>query len=114
MALPALVLVLGVALWAVAAVGVQLQCVDAARAGARAAARGESLDAVHRAVARAAPPGAVVSVSRDLGLSRVTVTATLRPSWAVAVPELPLRATATSATEPGAGTPASATQVPHW
>ncbi|MEO3811328.1 TadE family type IV pilus minor pilin [Sphaerisporangium sp. B11E5] len=100
--LPTLALVLGGALWAVAVVGVQLECVDAARTGARAAARGESLDAVRRMAGLAAPAGAVVSVTRDAELSRVTISATVRPVKAALLPGIVIRADATAATEPGA------------
>ncbi|WP_399552632.1 TadE family type IV pilus minor pilin, partial [Streptomyces sp. YIM 98790] len=41
MAVPCLVVLLGMVLWGLGAVATQLQCGDAARAGARAAARGE-------------------------------------------------------------------------
>ncbi|WP_184978534.1 TadE family type IV pilus minor pilin [Sphaerisporangium rubeum] len=99
--LPVLALVLGGALWAVAAVAVQLECVDAARAGARAAARGESLDVVRQVTGRAAPAGAAVAITRDADLSRVTVTATMRPGGAGLIPGVVIRADATSATEPG-------------
>ncbi|MEU8268783.1 TadE family type IV pilus minor pilin [Sphaerisporangium sp. NPDC049002] len=106
-ALPSLVLVLGAALWAIAAVTAQLECVDAARAGARAAARGESLEAVRQAAARAAPEGAIVSVTRDSALSRVTISTSVRPSWVIAVPAVPVGASASSATELGADAPPS-------
>jgi hypothetical protein len=101
-ALPSLALVLGAALWAVAAVVAQLECVDAARSGARAAARGESLEAVRQAAGRAAPAGAAVSVTRDSEFSRVTVSASIRPTWVIAGPAVPVGASAASATEPGA------------
>jgi Flp pilus assembly protein TadG len=100
--LPVLALVVGGALWAVVAVGVQVECADAARAGARAAARGEPLEAVRRMVARAAPAGAVISVTRDPTLSRVTISAAIRPGRVSLIPEAPIKADATSATEPGA------------
>ncbi|WP_248962364.1 TadE family type IV pilus minor pilin [Sphaerisporangium perillae] len=100
-ALPSLALVLGAALWAISVAAAQLECVDAARAGARAAARGESLEAVRQAAGRAAPLGAAVSVTRDSKLSRVTISASIRPSWAIAIPPIPVGASATSATELG-------------
>ncbi|RSN70161.1 TadE family type IV pilus minor pilin [Actinomadura sp. WAC 06369] len=56
-ALPALVLVTAIVLWAMAAVSTQLACNDAARTGARAAARGESLAAVRALVTEAVPEG---------------------------------------------------------
>ncbi|WP_307813424.1 TadE family type IV pilus minor pilin [Streptomyces sp. N35] len=75
-AMPALLLV-GVALvWALMTAAAQLQCVDAARAGARAAARQESASATVRAAQQAAPDGAQVDVSREGDLVRVTVSAT--------------------------------------
>ena len=54
--LPVLALLLAFALWAVGAGGRQVQCADAAREGARSAARGDAL-ATTRAVALAAAPG---------------------------------------------------------
>ncbi len=63
--LPAVVLVLGVLLNTVA-IGIdQIRCVDAARAVARAAARGESPAAAERVGARSAPDGARVTVGTD-------------------------------------------------
>jgi hypothetical protein len=74
-AVPALVLLAAALMWAIAAVGGEVRCVDAARAGARAAARSEP-EAVVIAVARAAAPcGARVSVRREGDLVRVRVTA---------------------------------------
>ncbi|MER8003408.1 TadE family type IV pilus minor pilin [Streptomyces sp. NPDC095613] len=61
--------------WALTAAAAQIQCVDAARAGARAAARSEPR-AVAEATARAAAPdGATVTVERTDGLWRVRVDA---------------------------------------
>jgi len=59
-ALPALVLVLTLALGAVAVVTDHLRCVDAARVGARLLARGEDADWVRSEVARQAPEGAEI------------------------------------------------------
>ncbi|MEV7908091.1 TadE family type IV pilus minor pilin, partial [Streptomyces anulatus] len=101
-ALPALVVVLAAALWAVAAVGAQLECVDAARAGARAASRGESLERVRGGVLAAAPPGARVTVTRSTETTRVEVSANIAPGWGVSLPSVTVHATAVSATEPGA------------
>lgn len=76
-ALPAVAVALGAVL-AVGQVGVaQVQCVDAARAGARAAARGEPVAAV-RDVARDGADGSVVDVQRQGRLVRVSVTRRLR------------------------------------
>ena len=74
-AFPALVLLLAVAMWGVSAAAAQVACVDAARAGARAAARGEPLPEVRAAARRAAPAGAHVSIDRDRRFTRVLVTA---------------------------------------
>ncbi|MFG2311345.1 TadE family type IV pilus minor pilin [Streptomyces sp. NPDC048566] len=71
--LPSLVLVGMALVWALLAASAQIRCVDAARAGARAAARQDSPEAVVAAARRTAPDGARVTVSRREGLVRVTV-----------------------------------------
>jgi hypothetical protein len=73
--LPALVLVAMALVWALLAASAQIQCLDAARAGARAAARQDPPEAVLTTTRSAAPPGARVQVSREGDLVRVTVTA---------------------------------------
>ncbi|OKJ16914.1 TadE family type IV pilus minor pilin [Kitasatospora sp. CB01950] len=70
-ALPALVLLAAMLIWGVVAAGAQIRCVDAARSGARAAARGDG-DAAAVAAA-AAPKGAKVAVVLDATTARVTV-----------------------------------------
>lgn len=99
-ALPALVFVLVVALWGVSAAAAQVACVDAARAGARAVARGEPVPAVRAEVVRVAPSGASVDVSRDPQITRVTVRVVLDPPGPGLFPSLALRAQAVAATEP--------------
>ncbi|MFL5912182.1 MAG: TadE family type IV pilus minor pilin [Gaiellaceae bacterium] len=99
-AFPALVVVLAVALWGVSAAAAQVACVDAARAGARAAARGEPPAAVRDAVLRAAPPRAQVSVARDAAITQVVVQAEARSPLKGLLPVLNLRAQAVAATEP--------------
>lgn len=99
--LPVLLLVLAAAVSAVVVVGAQLRCVDAAREGARAAARGEPVAAVHELAAHAAPDGATTDL--DVGETvRVTVAATVEPLgpllWRIEV-----SATATGLREPAAG-----------
>ncbi|GAT67976.1 pilus biosynthesis protein TadE [Planomonospora sphaerica] len=106
-ALPALMVVLAAGLWAIAVVGAQLECVDAARAGARAASRGETIEQVRSGVLSAAPDGARAEVTRDAERVRVEVRAGVRPRWGLSLPEVTVRAIAVSATEPGAGTEAS-------
>ncbi|TDK25468.1 pilus assembly protein TadE [Arthrobacter crusticola] len=73
-ALPALVLLLGVILGA-ATVGVtQLRLEEAARAGAREIARGEAGESVEATVRRLAGPGAGLEVAGDGDWTSVTVT----------------------------------------
>jgi hypothetical protein len=93
-ALPALVVVLGLALGALVTVIGQLRCVDAARAGARVAARGDADAEARRAAGAVAPRGARVDVEHLGGDVRVTVRVTLRAGrWLPGVP-LTSRATA--------------------
>jgi hypothetical protein len=73
--MPVLVLLVAGLLWGLMASVARIQCVDAARAGARAAARGESEDGVARAVRSAAPPGARLEMTKEGELVRVAVRA---------------------------------------
>lgn len=73
--IPSLVLLVGALLWCLGAVAVQLQCADAARAGARAVARGEPPGEVRAIVGSAAPSGAGLHVTRLDGLHLVRVEA---------------------------------------
>ncbi|EAQ00447.1 hypothetical protein JNB_09749 [Janibacter sp. HTCC2649] len=73
-ALPALVLVLTLALGAVSVVTDHLRCVDAARVGARLLARGEDAGRVRAEVALQAPEGAVIGF--DVGADAITVNVT--------------------------------------
>lgn len=100
-ALPALMVVLGAGLWAVAAVEARLECVDAARAGARAASRGEPLERVRGGVLSVAPAGAVVAVTRSAETVRVEVSVHVRPRWGASLPSVTVHATAVSIAEPG-------------
>jgi Flp pilus assembly protein TadG len=96
--LPALMLLLIAGLTAVVAVSTQLQCLDAAREAAIAAARGESGLA---AGARVAPAASDV----DVAVGADAVTATVRARVRVLGGHLPLitvRATAVAAREPEA------------
>jgi hypothetical protein len=74
-ALPVLALFALMLIWGLMAVSAQLQCVDAARAGARAAARSESPAVAEAAARSAAPRGARVELWRDGDLVRVRVRA---------------------------------------
>ncbi|WP_368661524.1 TadE family type IV pilus minor pilin [Streptomyces sp. NA04227] len=75
MALPVLAVFAMGLMWALLTAAAQIQCVDAARVGARAAARQEPPDAVVAAVKKAAPGGARVEVRREGGLVKVRVVA---------------------------------------
>lgn len=75
--LPVVVLLLGVLLGGIGLAVEQVRCVDAARLGARAAARGDPPAAVEALVREAAPGGATVQVSR--GGSRVRVVVRANP-----------------------------------
>ncbi|MEV0638592.1 TadE family type IV pilus minor pilin [Streptomyces sp. NPDC050619] len=73
--LPVLVLFTMALVWGLLAVAAQIQCVDAARTGARAAARQDPVDAVIEVARQTAPGGADVTVSREGDQVRVTVVA---------------------------------------
>ncbi|MBN0048735.1 pilus assembly protein [Streptomyces actuosus] len=75
MALPVLVLFATGLVWGLLVVAAQIRCVDAARTGARAAARQDPPEAVLRAARDTAPPGARITVTRDGGQVRVLVVA---------------------------------------
>ena len=75
--LPTLVLFAMTLVWALLAAAAQIQCVDAARAGARVAARQDPQDAVVAMARRVAPDDASVMVSRKGDL--VTVRVAARP-----------------------------------
>jgi Flp pilus assembly protein TadG len=87
--IPVLVLVAALLIWGLMAAAAQVRCIDAARAGARAAARAETPDVVRWAAREAAPEGAEVAVERDGDMVRVRVT--------VRAPRFPLTLTAEAA-----------------
>ncbi|WUT36997.1 TadE family type IV pilus minor pilin [Streptomyces sp. NBC_00690] len=72
-AVPALVIFTLSLVWALMSSATQIQCVDAARAGARAAARSEPTTTVLAAAKSVAPEGARVAVEREGDLWRVRV-----------------------------------------
>ena len=94
--LPALMVLLLVGLTAVVAVSTKLQCLDAAREAAIAAARGESGRA---AAARVAPPDADIDVAADGDTVTATVGARVRVLGGN-LPVITVRATAVAAREP--------------
>ncbi len=73
--LPSLFVVFFLAAWMLSAVGAQARCADAARIGARLAARGEAPATVSAAVTRAAPRGAALQLHHQAGLVDVEVSA---------------------------------------
>lgn len=103
LALPALVLVVGLMLWALLAVTAQLRCVDAARAAARSVARGDTFAQSVTAGLRLAPKGAHIRVERGGGLVRVNVEATVGPavSGTGFLPTVGVSGDAVVADEPG-------------
>ena len=98
--LPVLLLVLAGAVAAVTVVGAQLRCVDAAREGARAAARGEDTALVTALAGRAAPDGARTTVAVDGVTVTVTVTAEVAPLGPVPL-RVPVAASAVAQRELG-------------
>ncbi|HET8600402.1 MAG TPA: TadE family type IV pilus minor pilin [Segeticoccus sp.] len=108
-ALPAVVLVLAMALAGVGVAIDQVRCVDAARAAARAASRGDPSGAVRAVALRVAPPGAAVEVGRSGGGGaaggevRVTVSAPARLVGSLLPEDLRPHATAVGQLERAGG-----------
>ncbi|MBT2524968.1 pilus assembly protein [Streptomyces sp. ISL-99] len=97
---PALVLFAMTLVWALMATAAQIQCVDAARAGARAAARQEPEGTSVAAARQAAPRGARVTIGREGDLVRVTVEA---PTPGIGSLALTIRAEAVALAEESVG-----------
>ncbi len=95
-AIAAVSVVLMVCLGGLAALSLQLRCVDAAREAARLAARGDR-NAASLAVGRLAPPDAVLDLHRDGPLVTATVTARAAP-----LPMITVHGSAVAAAEPDA------------
>jgi TadE-like protein len=98
--LPAVVLVLALSLGALGLAWDQVRCVDAARAGARAASRGDSYGAVILVASRAAPARAKVSVVTSSVLVRVSVVSRPRVAGSLLPGWLRAGSTASAAREP--------------
>lgn len=96
-ALPVVMAVLALTMWAVATVGLKVRAIDAANSAALAAARGEDPQAVAAAYL---PAGASVSVAEDGEVVHATVTAPSRP-LGILTPEMEVRAEASAPKEPG-------------
>ncbi|MEV6763818.1 TadE family type IV pilus minor pilin [Streptomyces sp. NPDC051105] len=73
--LPVLVAFTMALVWGLLVMAAQIRCVDAARTGARAAARQDAEDAVVTVAKQAAPDGATVTIGREGDQVRVTVAA---------------------------------------
>lgn len=97
LAVPALLLVLVLAMGVVTTVAAQLQLVDAARQAARLAARGEPARVVERAGEAAGPRGTTVTLRRRDETVEVTVSATARVLGRL--PGIRLRARAVAVSE---------------
>ena len=95
--LPVLLVVLAAALWVLASVAAQVACVDAARVGARVAARGDDPQTIRQAALAVAPDGARVEVSTEGDEVTVRVSAAVRP-FGPALQRLPATAVAGEAT----------------
>ncbi|WP_322760344.1 TadE family type IV pilus minor pilin [Frankia sp. Cr2] len=83
-AIPSLILVLLIAIWLLSAVSLQAQCAEAARVGARAAARGETDEVVRSWSRRAAPRGAEISVNHGRNFVVVQVRLGVRATGGLA------------------------------
>ena len=101
--LPVLVMFAMALVWGLLVVAAQIQCVDAARTGARAAARQDPADAVVEVTREAAPRGATVTVGREGDEVRVVVVA--KPPLLRGLPfEVREEAVASAEERVGAGT----------
>ncbi|MFJ7075726.1 TadE family type IV pilus minor pilin [Streptomyces sp. NPDC098781] len=73
--LPVLVMFAMALVWGLLMMAAQIQCLDAARTGARAAARQDPAEAVIELAREAAPRGAAITVGREGDEVRVVVVA---------------------------------------
>ena len=98
MALPVLVLLAWAPMWFVCVLGVQARCVEAARAAARAGARGDDPAAAARQLL---PAGAKLRVDRRDGWLEVDVTGSRPPPGPLAgwLPPLPVSGRSVAAIE---------------
>lgn len=102
--IPSLFVLLMIFVWVILVITAQLRVVDAARAGARAAARGESLARSVEVAERAAPDGAEAFVSRTGDDVRVMVEIAVRPPGGIPVlPVITVDAVAYAAAEDTVG-----------
>lgn len=105
MVLPVLVVFTMALVWGLLVMAAQIQCVDAARTGARAAARQDPAAAVLEVTRATAPRGAEVTISREGDQVRVVVVA--KPPALRGLP-FEVREEAVAAAEEAVGTVESA------
>lgn len=98
-ALPVIVLLLAAMIGAITAVATKTSCTDAAREGARAAARGETQSDVLASARRLAPRGATIEVSLSDTEATVVVSTQFRPAGRL-LGAIEISSTATSRREP--------------
>ena len=96
-ALPALLVVLALAVGVLVSVGAELRCVDAARAAARVAARGDTDARARSAGQEVAPRGSRITVVHQGTRVEVTVTDEVRPFRLM--PAIPVSARAVAEVE---------------
>ena len=101
--MPVLMATMLLGLWAVGIVVTNIRCIDAARDVARAVARGEPVTTAQEIGERAAPAGAVVSISQEGSTVRVTVTSESKLDWTIVneLPAVSVEGRATVEVEPG-------------
>jgi hypothetical protein len=109
--LPGLVLFLALVLAAGSGAVTRIRCVDAARVGARLAARGEGEAAVRSAVAQSAPSRAAITITRTASTVTVLVTAPADLPLP-GVPAVQVDGSATAELESSLDEPAGAEQAP--
>ncbi len=109
MGLPALVLLLLFGLSMLGALAAEARCADAARIGARAAARGETEDVVRRWAASAAPPGAIITIHSGANTVEIRVRAEFAGGGRSPLPGIEVEAAAVTPVE-DTGTRAGAGQ----
>jgi len=99
--LPVLLVVLAAAIGVLACVAAQLRCVDAARAAARVAARGDAPALVRTTGERLAPAGALITLRSAGDTVEVVVTAQVRPFGRAlgGLPAVPVSGRAVAAVE---------------
>ncbi|GAA0939459.1 TadE family type IV pilus minor pilin [Actinocorallia libanotica] len=99
-ALPALLAVVAIALWGIAAAATRLTCVDALHIAARATARGEPLPQIRSRTLSTTPPGTTLTITRTQDSAHLTLTAPFRPLARLPLPTLTFRLTTETPTEP--------------